>query len=115
MYPRRKFEMTEADLEKILEACKPVPMIMLQCGTGRSPQERANDAWKELGGRMGFDHMTVEPTGEGSRFFSAVPSETEAQRNEREERESQELKKQEIASVESKIAELQARLHFLNQ
>ena len=63
--------MTPTDLEKILDACKPVPMIMLQCGPGRSPQERANDAWAELGSRMGFDHMTVQPTGNGDRFFTA--------------------------------------------
>jgi hypothetical protein len=72
--------MTQADLDKIIDACnpdacKPVPMVMLQCGTPRSSQERANDAWAELGQRMKFEHMTVRPTGEGDRFFTAVPTE----------------------------------------
>lgn len=39
MYPRTNYEMTPADLERILDACKPVPMIMLQCGAPRSQQE----------------------------------------------------------------------------
>lgn len=75
---RQNFEMTEADLAGILEACKSVPMIMLQCGTPRSPQENANAAWQALGDRMGFDHMTVRPTGAGDRFFSAEAKEIPA-------------------------------------
>lgn len=74
MSNRTNYEMTEADLEKLLEASKPVPMIMLQCGPPISQQEHANAAWAELGSRMGFDHMTVEPTGQGDRFFSAIPT-----------------------------------------
>jgi hypothetical protein len=54
---------------------KPVPMIMLQCGEPPSQQENANAAWKRLGVKMGFDHMTVRPTGEGDRFFSAIVNE----------------------------------------
>ena len=67
------YEMTEEDLNKIKEASKPVPMIMLQLGLPRSLQERANAAWKDLGDRMDFDHMTVEPNGKGERFFRANP------------------------------------------
>ena len=70
---RKEFEMTEAQYEKLISACRPVPMIMLQCGTPRSQQARANDAWKELGNEMGFQHMTVRPTGKGDRFFTAEP------------------------------------------
>lgn len=68
---RKNYEMTQAQLEKILEACKPVPAIMLQCGPLSSPQENANRAWQALGDELGFDHMTVEPTGRGDRFFTA--------------------------------------------
>lgn len=113
MYPRTNYEMTEADLEKILDACKPVPMIMLQCGPGRSQQERANDAWAELGGRMGFDHMTVLPTGRGDRFFTAVPSETEDQRTARLQSEAQEKRKLEIETLQAEIVERQVRLEEL--
>ncbi len=65
------FEMTQKQLSKILEACKPVPMIAIHCGNPTSPQEKANIAWQALGEEMGFDHMTVKPTGKGDRFFSA--------------------------------------------
>jgi hypothetical protein len=70
---RQDFEMTQQDLDTLLEAMKPQPMIMLQCGSTNSAQERANAAWKTLGMRMGFDHMTVRPNGKGDRFFSAEP------------------------------------------
>jgi len=52
---------------------KPVPMIMLQCLSPSSPQENANRAWKALGAKMHFNHMTVRPNGKGDRFFSAEP------------------------------------------
>ena len=71
---RKEYEMTQADLDKILNACNPVPYMVFGGRPPRSPQENANDAWAELGRRMGFDHMTVRPTGRGDRFFSAVPN-----------------------------------------
>ena len=69
---RTNFEMTEDDLADLLKAMRPVPMIALQCGTPRSVQENANAAWAGLGKKMGFDPMTVQPTGQGDRFFTAV-------------------------------------------
>lgn len=71
---RKSFEMTEADLEKLLDAMKPAPAIMLQTGMPSSQQENANRAWCELGDRMGFDGMTVAPDGRGNRFFTAIPA-----------------------------------------
>ena len=69
---KKKYEMTEEDLEIIKDACKPVPMIALNCGTPSSPQENANAAWERLGKKMGFFHTTVEPAGKGGeRFFIA--------------------------------------------
>lgn len=72
MMNRKEFEMTEDDQKILLEACKPVVMIMLQCGTPTSPQANANAAWKALGEKMSFDSMTVQPIqGKGSRYFTA--------------------------------------------
>lgn len=68
---RKRYEMTQAQLDKILDACKPVPMIALQCGAPSSPQENANRAWEALGNELGFDHMSVQPTSEGNRVFTA--------------------------------------------
>ena len=70
----KDFEMTQEQLDKILEACKPVRMIALQCGMPKSPQENANAAWQSLGEDMEFDYLTVKPNGKGDRFFSAEPA-----------------------------------------
>ncbi len=71
---KQRFDMTSEQLEKILKACKPVPLIMLQCGMPPSPQQSANAAWLALGNEMGFDHMTVEPIpGQPQTVFMAEP------------------------------------------
>lgn len=72
MSDRKIFTMTQDDYAKLIEACRPTPLIALQCGMPSNPQENANRAWCELGDRRGFDGMTVEPTGDGALTFSAV-------------------------------------------
>lgn len=71
---RQNYEMTESDLATLLAAMKPVQAIALNCGPMQSVQENANAAWARLGKKMGFDPMTVQPTGRGDRFFSAEPA-----------------------------------------
>jgi nitrogen regulatory protein PII len=116
MYPRTNYEMTEADLAAILDACKSTPVMMIGSYTSSSPQENANDAWAALGRKMGFDHMTVQPVqGKGNRFFTAVPSETEQQRTERVAREKEESRKVEIARLTDGIAEFQQKLADLQK
>lgn len=76
---RKEYKMTEADLQALLDATRPVPAIMLQCGTGPSQQERANAAWKLLGDKMGFDHMSVAPVAwKSDLFFTACPKGSDA-------------------------------------
>lgn len=67
------YEMSEEDYGKMLEAMRPLPLIALHCGSAPSQQERANAAWKRLGDKMGFDHMTAGPNGKGERCFAATP------------------------------------------
>lgn len=111
MYPRVNYEMTEADLSALLEACKPVPYIVVGGYAPRSPQETANAAWNSLGEKMGFDYTTVQPVpGKGNRFFSAVPTENETQRKEREAREAEEKKRAEIERLEAEISAAQEKL-----
>ena len=66
-----EFEMTQEDLDAILEACKPVPYMIVGGHPPRSQQENANAAWARLGGKMGFHPMTVRPSSKGQRFFTA--------------------------------------------
>ena len=68
---RKEYEMTQAQLDRILDACKPVPYIVVGGIEPSSPQENANHAWGALGKEMGFDHMSVRPNGKGDRFFTA--------------------------------------------
>lgn len=69
-----EYEMTQSDFDKIMEACKPTRYMVAGGMEPRSPQQNANDAWEELGSRMGFDHMTVQPSSKGDRFFTATPT-----------------------------------------
>ena len=70
---RKNYEMTQADLDVLLKASRPVSAIALHCGPLGSVRESVNDAWKALGEKMGFDHMTARPSGRGDRFFTAIP------------------------------------------
>lgn len=71
---RQTYEMTEEDLARLQRAMEPRPAIMLQCGSGPSLQQRANDAWAELGKKMNFEPMSVMPvTGKDARYFTAEP------------------------------------------
>ena len=72
---RKDYTMTNDELDELLDACKPVPYIIVGGVAPRSQQERANDAWARLGKKLGFDSNTVKPTGRGNRSFSAVPVE----------------------------------------
>ena len=72
---RREYEMSDAQLKKILDASRPVPYMIIGGVHPSSPQENANRAWEQLGREMGFSHMTVRPEPDkGYRFFTAEES-----------------------------------------
>ena len=78
MTDRKEYEMSKKQLDKLLDACKPTPVMYLSGGTpvARSAQQRANDAWDDLGREMGFIGSTARPVnGKGQRFFTAIPVE----------------------------------------
>jgi len=111
MYPRSEYKMTQEDFDTLMEAMKPVPMIMLQCGSPPSQQENANRAWEALGKKMGFDGSTVRPVeGKGNLYFTAIPSETEGQRTERLAKEEEEKRLAEISSLAAEIEEKKKKL-----
>lgn len=67
------FEMTDKQYAKIIEASKPTPVMYLSGGIpmGGSPQENANNAWKNLAEELGFKWDSVRPCNKGNRFFYA--------------------------------------------
>ena len=114
MYARVQYEMTGEDLAAILNACKSVPVMMIGGFAPLSPQENANAAWRRLGEKMGFDHMTVRPVpGAGQRFFTAVPSEPEDQRAERLAMEANAKRLAEIARLRREIEERERQIGVL--
>ena len=77
---RKEFKMTKEELEKIMDAGKPVIMIAVSGPDGpvgpKSPQENANNAWMLLGNELGFVWDTVQPVdGRGTEFFTAIVKE----------------------------------------
>jgi len=117
MNSRVEYEMSKTDLKKILENCKPVPCISFNGVNNAfsSPQENANRAWERLSKRMGFDAMTVRPSDKGSKFFTAIPSETLTQKSEREKTQKEEFKKAEIKRLELEIKDRQNNLDELTK
>ncbi len=114
MYPRTNYEMTDENLQTILDACKPVACIMVGGVAPSSQQENANRAWSNLGKELGFDSDTVQPVhGMSNHFFTAVPSETEAQRNIRVEAKKLKERKVEMETLQSEIEEKTERLTLL--
>ncbi len=114
MYPRTNYEMTEADLDALLKACDPVPYMIVGGMEPSSPQENANRAWAALGAKMGFDSMSVEPiSGKGMRFFTAVPTENEAQKVARLANEAAAKRAQDILDLEHQQSVIADRLKEL--
>jgi len=71
---RKEFEMSQDELDKMLSACKPTPVMYLSGGTPmfNTPQENANAAWRALAKEKGFIWDSVRPVAsKGSRFFTA--------------------------------------------
>lgn len=63
---RKEFLMSEAQLEALLDACKPTP------GMFGTPEEKVKRAWESLGHDLGFECLTARRVpGKGDRVFTA--------------------------------------------
>ena len=114
MYPRTNYEMTEEQLEVLLEASKSVPAMMIGGSLPPSPQENSNRAWNNLGIEMGFDYMTVKPIdGKSYRFLTAVPNETEEQKADRVSLENVKKEKARVKQLRTEIKERESELKRL--
>ena len=74
---RKHYEMSDEQLDTLLNACQPVPYLVVGGMEPRSPHEKANTAWAALGRELGFKHMTVRPDGPNQACFTAEPLEEE--------------------------------------
>jgi len=116
MYPRIEYKTTKEDFNKLLDASKPTPAMIIGGCCLSSPQENANEAWAALGKKMGFDYQTVKPIeGKSSNFFSAIPTETKLQKNKRIKKENEEKRIVEIKMLKAEIQMLEKRLEQLEQ
>lgn len=71
---RQEIELTQEELNEILEAGKPTPVMYLSGGVplGETAQEKANRAWKRLADKRGFVWDSVEPvSGKAMNFITA--------------------------------------------
>lgn len=69
---RQEYQLTDEQLQQLLNISKPAPAIALNCGEPPSPQAMANAFWQSVGSELGFDYMTARPvTGKGPKFFTA--------------------------------------------
>jgi len=73
MTERRNFTLTDDQYERLLNASRPVPYMIISGMEPATPQQNANDAWRAFGVELGFDWETVQKVGSDLRTFSAVP------------------------------------------
>ncbi len=77
---RKEFTLTKAQMDELLDASKPTPVMYLPGGQPmfQPPQENANEAWARLGKVVGFKPMTVQPVaGKKPNVFSAEPTDAQ--------------------------------------
>jgi len=72
----QEYELTEAELNSIIEASKPVPAMYLPGGQPMfgTPQTNANNAWQVVARAHGFIWDSAQPApGKSNRFILAEP------------------------------------------
>jgi len=78
---RQNYRLPDDDYQRLLNAGKPVPYLIINGMGPTPPQERANAVWKDVGEKMGFVWDTVSPSAEhpsDPQWFTATPAPTKA-------------------------------------
>ena len=69
---RKEFCLNEDQFNRLMEACRPTPYMIIGGVMPRSPQENANEAWAVLGKELGFEPMSAQPVyGKDAHHFTA--------------------------------------------
>ena len=61
----KPYRLTDTQLNTILDACKPVPYMVVGGMMPRSPQHNANDAWQSVAAELGCRWDTIRPADTG--------------------------------------------------
>jgi hypothetical protein len=75
MAERVKFTMSAEQHAELLDACKPVPYLVIGGVPPSSPQENANRWWRNLASELGFMWTSVEGVPGDPMSFTAIPRE----------------------------------------
>ena len=62
---KRQYRLTDAELERILDASKPAPYMIIGGHAPASPQENANSVWQSVAAAHGFVWDSAEGAGTG--------------------------------------------------
>jgi hypothetical protein len=68
----KHFTMSDEQYARLLEACRPVPYLIIGGVPPRSQQDNVNEAWQQLGNSMGFDWTTVRPGNTEKSFYAEM-------------------------------------------
>lgn len=68
---RNVYQLTDEQYDRLVDASKPVPYMIIGGIEPAPAQENANNAWRTLGEELNFKWETVEPSSKGKRFFTA--------------------------------------------
>ena len=67
-----EFVLTDEEYERVMEASRPVPYLVIGGVEPMSPQENANRVWRAIYQDRGLDWKTVARGSSGPRSFRAV-------------------------------------------
>lgn len=82
LFMRREFKMSTEQYARLIEACRPVPYMIVGGFPPMSAQDNANAAWHALGREIGFDGNTANPiNGKSSLCFTAEKVELDHDRS----------------------------------
>jgi hypothetical protein len=69
----KKYRLSEEQYDKLMEACKPVPYLVVGGYAPVSLQERANTAWQQVAADFKVKWDTIKPAGSDDHDFFAEP------------------------------------------
>ena len=68
---RQEYTVTDEEFERLMEAAKPVPYLVIGGHAPRSPQENANVVWQEIAKKRGVVWDSIQSSPKDIRIFTA--------------------------------------------